>query len=175
VQACCGGLLSPAGGSTGLGAGLLSPAVAALDRLVASCSRGGVSPAGAALEARAGGGLLSPAVAALDRRVLAVSRRPSPPSTGLGAGRRRPVLAGRRRPRQACAGGVSQAVAALDWLRRGPAAASSRRPSPPSTGVCVFLWCYSLLLNERSGSQVASCPGPLGLSYLPTPKGLSHS
>jgi len=34
VQACCGGLLSPAGGSTGLGAGLLSPAVAALDRRV---------------------------------------------------------------------------------------------------------------------------------------------
>jgi len=136
VQACCGGLLSPAGGSTGLGAGLLSPAVAALDRLVASCSRGGVSPAVAALEARAGGGLLSPAVAALDRRVLAESRRPSPPSTGLGAGRRRPVLAGRRRPRQACAGGVSQAVAAHDWLRRGPAAACSRRPSPPPTGVC---------------------------------------
>ena len=31
--------------------------------------------------------------------------------------------------------GVSPAVAALDGLRRGPAAACSRRPSPPSTGL----------------------------------------
>jgi len=74
--------------------------------------------------ARAGGGLLLPAVAVLDKRVLVAScsrggsRRPSPPSTGLGAGRRRPALAGRRRPRQACAGGELLSRGGLAGRRR---------------------------------------------------------
>ena len=149
--------------STGLGAGLLSPAVAALDRrvLVASCRRVlvascGVSPAVAALD-----WLRRGPAAACSRRpsppstgmcwwraaLSAESRRPSPPSTGLGAGRRRPALAGRRRPRQGCAGG--------ELLSRPAFAVRS------SFFVAVFLWCNLRLLNEYSGSQAASGPGPL--------------
>ena len=105
--------------------------------------------------------MLSPAVAAFDglRRgpAAACSRRPSQPSTGLGAGRLRPALAGRRRPRQACAGG--------ELLSRTALAVGSR------LFVAVCLWCNLRLLNEYSGSQAASGPGQLGLSHLRAPKG----
>ena len=88
-------------------------------------------------------------IAKIHRSVLVPTHPPSPPpSTGLGAGLlRQPALAGSSSPRQGCAGG--------ELLSRPAFAVRS------SFFVAVFLWCNLRLLNEYSGSQAASGPGPL--------------